>query len=317
MNPLISVIVPVYKVEKYLHRCIDSILAQTYENIEVLLIDDGSPDQSGAICDDYQAKDSRVRVFHKENGGVSSARNLGLKEAKGDYIGFVDADDYIDSLMYEVLLNNLKTERADIAICGYQKDLSNGLFEAYWKEKTLLVFNREEMISNLLANRYYTCAVWSMLFKKSLANQVVFDVKRKHNEDLLYIYEVMKLANTASYASDPHYYYCTNEGSATTSGFSDSMMDIVYISEYILIDIKKNLPSLYPLEKREFMRNNIICATGAAKENYNNKENIQRIRKNIKRFLIWYLFSNASLGYKRLALLVSISWSLYKKVIGH
>ena len=93
MDILISIIVPVYKVEKYLRRCIDSILAQTYQNIEVLLIDDGSPDNSGEICDEYAERDSRVRVFHKPNGGVSSARNLGLKEAKGQYIGFVDADD--------------------------------------------------------------------------------------------------------------------------------------------------------------------------------------------------------------------------------
>ena len=128
MNDLISIIVPVYKAEKYLRRCVDSILAQTYQNIEVLLIDDGSPDNSGEICDEYAEKDSRVRVFHKPNGGVSSARNLGLKEAKGDYIGFVDADDYIDKTMYEVLLCNLIKENSDISICSYNQEDSNGIF---------------------------------------------------------------------------------------------------------------------------------------------------------------------------------------------
>ena len=99
-NPKISVIVPVYNVEKYLHRCVDSILAQTFNDFELLLIDDGSKDKSGAICDEYAAKDSRVRVFHKENGGVSSARNLGLENAKGDWIIFIDSDDWIADDMF-------------------------------------------------------------------------------------------------------------------------------------------------------------------------------------------------------------------------
>ena len=117
MGSLISVIIPVYKVERYLPRCIDSILSQTYKNIELLLIDDGSPDSSGDICDEYAEKDPRVRMFHKENGGVSSARNLGLDEAKGDYIGFVDSDDYIAPGMYEKLVELIEDNNADIAVC--------------------------------------------------------------------------------------------------------------------------------------------------------------------------------------------------------
>lgn len=119
MTPKISVIVPVYNTEKYLRRCVDSILAQTFTDFELLLIDDGSTDSSGAICDEYAQKDSRVRVFHKENGGVSSARNLGLNKAKGEYIAFVDGDDWISSDMYESLLNKIKNEEADIVYCDF------------------------------------------------------------------------------------------------------------------------------------------------------------------------------------------------------
>lgn len=317
MNPLISVIVPVYKVEKYLHRCIDSILAQTYENIEVLLIDDGSPDQSGAICDDYQAKDSRVRVFHKENGGVSSSRNSGLREAKGDYIGFVDADDYISPEMYQSLLNLIEQNKADIAICGYQKEIDKDKFEPYWKDKVQISLDRNEMISNLLTNHYYTCAVWSMLFRKSFISNIAFDERIKHNEDLLYIYEAMKLAGKAMYISEPYYYYCTTDGSATTSGFSDAMMDVVYVSEYILEDIKNRIPELYSLERREFVRNNIICATSAAQNGYSNKKHIKRIQKNIRKMMPWFLFGSASMGYKFQAMLISMNWNLYKRVIAH
>lgn len=111
----ISIIVPVYKVEPYLRKCLDSILAQTFTNFEVILVDDGSPDNSGKICDEYAIKDSRVRVIHKENGGLSSARNAGIDIAQGKYLGFVDSDDYIAEDMYEVLYENLKFYDADIS----------------------------------------------------------------------------------------------------------------------------------------------------------------------------------------------------------
>lgn len=117
MHPKISVIVPVYKVEKYLHRCVDSILAQSYTDFELLLIDDGSPDNSGAICDEYAAKDSRVRGFHKENGGVSSARNLGLDNARGEWVSFVDSDDWLESRCLETLTQHLD---ADLIRCAIE-----------------------------------------------------------------------------------------------------------------------------------------------------------------------------------------------------
>ena len=117
MHPIISVIVPVYKAEKYLHRCVDSILAQTYTDFELLLINDGSPDNCGAICDEYAIKDSRVRVFHKENGGASTARNLGLDEAKGEWITFVDSDDWIEPNMYEEMISAAKQYMVDAVYC--------------------------------------------------------------------------------------------------------------------------------------------------------------------------------------------------------
>ena len=114
----ISIIVPVYKVEKYLKKCVDSILAQTFTDFELILVDDGSPDDSGKICEEYAEKDARVRVLHKENGGLSSARNAGIEVAKGKYLGFIDSDDYIAEDMYELLYNTIIKEDADLSICG-------------------------------------------------------------------------------------------------------------------------------------------------------------------------------------------------------
>ena len=124
-TPKISVIVPVYKAEAYLHRCVDSILAQTFQDFEVLLIDDGSPDRSGEICDEYARKDKRVRVFHKENGGVSSARNMGLDNARGEYVCFVDSDDWLDEEMFAIICSFfLSNKQIDILFWGFQYDYS-------------------------------------------------------------------------------------------------------------------------------------------------------------------------------------------------
>ena len=120
MEKLVSVIIPAYNIERYISRCLDSIMAQTYNNLEIIVIDDGSKDQTAEILDDYQKRDSRIIVVHKENGGVSSARNNGLDIATGDYISFVDGDDLIESNMYEILVKILEKEKTDIAHCGYQ-----------------------------------------------------------------------------------------------------------------------------------------------------------------------------------------------------
>ena len=129
MNHLISIIVPAYNIEKYIGRCLDSILNQTYKNIEVIVVNDGSSDSTGSIIDDYSRKDDRVKPFHKENGGVSSARILGVNHAIGDYIGFVDGDDYVEPEMFEHLLNNALKYNADISHCGYQMVFPNGRIE--------------------------------------------------------------------------------------------------------------------------------------------------------------------------------------------
>ena len=148
MSPKISIIVPVYKVEKYIHKCIDSILNQTFKDFELILVDDGSPDNCGKICDEYAKKDSRVIVIHKENGGLSSARNSGLDIARGDYIGFVDSDDYIENDMYELLYNLCEENNCDISSCSSiihfpNKKVINGGHE-------LIIHNKKEILGCFL-----------------------------------------------------------------------------------------------------------------------------------------------------------------------
>ena len=143
-NPKISVIVPVYKVEKYLDRCVESIVNQTYKNLEIILVDDGSPDDCPAICDAWANKDERIKVMHKENGGASSARNAGLDASSGDYVGFIDGDDIIDNDMYEMLLNNLVFTGADISRCGMVRE-DDGGYKEIWGDENSEVFTMNQI----------------------------------------------------------------------------------------------------------------------------------------------------------------------------
>lgn len=312
---IVSVIVPVFRAEKYLSRCLNSICAQTYCNLEIILIDDGSPDNSGIICDDYAAKDNRIRVIHKQNAGVSAARNDGLDVATGEFITFVDSDDYIAPEMYGTLVRMIESENADIAICGFAKERTPGKFESYWKEGISLTLSLQEQLECLLTNKYYCCSCGEMLFRSNVISEIRFDTTKKHNEDLLFIYEVMKSTRKAVYTSEPFYYYCNNQESATNTKFSESKMAIIDVNEFIFQDIEKNFPALSMVSMREFMRNNITCAMEMARCSYSDHTAIARVRKNIREHLGKYLCTDASVGYKVCAALASINWTVFKSYI--
>ena len=188
-EPLISVIVPVYKVENYIERCVDSIVNQTYHNLEIILVDDGSPDQCGMICDRYAAKDPRIRVVHKRNGGLSSARNAGLEVATGDYIGFVDSDDFIDNKMYENLLLAICADNAiGIASCMIRRVLNGDIsdYKKEWIIEEQRIISPQDFSRKLLSTEY-NFTVWSKLYRRSLIADVRFE-EGKINEDVLFIF---------------------------------------------------------------------------------------------------------------------------------
>lgn len=193
--PEISIIVPVYKVEKYLRHCVDSILAQTFTDFELLLIDDGSPDNSGAICDEYAEKDNRVRVFHKENGGVSSARNLGLDNAQGKYVMFCDSDDFVRKDWCQKMRNLMVDTRVSIGFCGYQSvDIRTGLRGDIQKYSTEEVeyLNRtcfwDIYLKNLLN------MPWNKIFRAEIISNshLSYDESIHYNEDLLFVLDYIK-----------------------------------------------------------------------------------------------------------------------------
>ena len=203
---LISIIVPVYNVEKYLDRCIDSIINQTYKNIEIILVDDGSTDQSSIICDKYSKLDKRIKTIHKKNGGLSSARNTGLDIAKGNLLGFVDGDDYIDSNMIEELYKNIIKTKADIVICNFVRfDEEKETFNKYSKKKFIV---EEKDKYNYLFNEYRipTVVQWNKLFKKEVFKDIEYK-KGKINEDEFTVCSELNNAKRISYYLEPFYHY--------------------------------------------------------------------------------------------------------------
>lgn len=220
----ISVIVPVYKSEKYLEYCVESILNQTYKNIELILIDDGSPDQSAEICDEYARKDSRVRVIHKENGGVSTARNAGLDVAKGDYLTFVDSDDYLEADMYEKMMAKMKEYDCDIVMCDcvkeygdYREIYSHDIREGYYNKEQL----EQEYYPHLLMmeNVEYPATIsnWLLLWKKSLnLEDMRYEPGIRYSEDLLFGAKLMYRAQSFYYMKgETYYHYVMNPNSAS------------------------------------------------------------------------------------------------------
>ena len=206
---MISVIVPVYKVEPYLRKSVESILNQTYSDLEILLIDDGSPDRCGEICDEYEKKDSRVRVFHTENRGVAAARNLGLREAKGDLIGFVDPDDWIEPEMYEILLNTLNNAGADISVCGVWNEYPSFTNEKKRFEDT--VYTGKKAIIALL-DENINGQVWNKLYRRELLRNLLFPGGKTY-EDIEFMDQVMiKMGKVATTSSMGYHYRHRNEG---------------------------------------------------------------------------------------------------------
>ena len=241
-SPLISVIVPVYNSEKFLESCINSILAQSHNHLEILCINDGSTDSSLYILKQKACSDSRIKVFTQENAGVSSARNVGLSMAKGEYITFVDSDDELDPDMYEVLLNLAEKYQADIAHCGYKKIHLDGSAKDVRGTKELLIQDGLEASKDLLSGQHFTGGLWNKLYRAELIQNTRFDETLKINEDVLFNAELFQRAGTAVFYDAPKYHYFERQSSTCSRTSSiRKKQDTVAAAEKIW-GIYKNSP---------------------------------------------------------------------------
>lgn len=207
-KPLISVIIPIYKAEPFIRKCVESVLNQQFENVEILLIDDGSPDRSGEICDEYALKDNRIRVYHKENGGVSSARQLGISEALGDYVLFIDSDDWIEQGMFSSMYKKALEENADIVICDYYHDYGIYNKKVSYNFKSM---SNVDILKYIFHNN--SGQLWNKLVKRECylsPYKVDFPIGLNHFEDLVICIKLLSIKRKISYINVPYYHYTQN-----------------------------------------------------------------------------------------------------------
>ena len=242
VESLISVIVPVYNTGEYLERCLDSILNQTYQNVEIILVDDGSTDDSPQKCDLYASIDSRIRVIHKENGGQSSARNVGLDACRGNYISFVDSDDWIEQDMYSTLLRSLEKSGVALAIAGrydvYENSDQKEVGKVLGKNG---VFDARELLPQMAIGRLSDFSVCDKLHRRDLWENIRFPEGEIY-EDFAVMYKVLMAANSVFLCDKPLYNYYHRSHSTTTSGFRDAL--IVYPKQ--TLEFVKYIESQFP-----------------------------------------------------------------------
>lgn len=317
--PRLSVIVPVYKVEKYIHKCVDSILNQTFTDLELILVDDGSPDKCGEICDEYAKKDARVRVIHKENGGQSSARNRGLDIAKGEIIGFVDSDDDIEVNMYKNLIDFMDREELDIAFCDVYLVRGDRVREQSMYSENKVLNNVEGLKDNLICK--IDNAVWNKIYKKNIFDNLRFTEGIVY-EDVRIMYKIFSESQKSGYLKQSLYYYYKRPNSTIAQSFnSKSRYDCFKgYKERLEFSIKENLDCV---EMCRVLAVETALATLTAF--YANKEdedsdryndvvsflnvNSAKVKGNLKRkkkFLLWS-FEHCKCIYKMYAMFSDLS----------
>lgn len=284
-NDLISVIVPVYNVEKYLDYCINSIINQTYNNLEILLVDDGSTDQSSAICDKWAVEDKRIKVIHKENGGLSDARNAGMQRAKGTYVAFIDSDDWIEKYYIEYLYRAIKETGAEISACEIRQVIDGQKPEKLNNEVlSKTTCTTEEALYTILKGDGFRAIACNKLYKAELLREEKFKVGVLH-EDEFFTYRIIGKAKTLSFVKNQLYNYRQREGSImkTTSMRHLDVLD-AYLDRLNYLSLK--FPELYKRDKVAFCITcvNYYCYATMKKFEDNNKSKsiINEKRKGIK-----------------------------------
>lgn len=249
----ISVIIPVYNVADYLNECLDSVCGQTYSNLEIIMVDDGSTDLSGKICDEYARCDSRVVVIHKENGGLADARNVGLAAACGDYIGFVDSDDWIEKDMYERLYNICEETGADLALARFCEERKTNISKEMFTDKMEILDSIDLLKISIMGDQQYliTDSVWDRLYKKSLLDGIFF-LKGKCYEDILFTLKVFLKVQRAVYLDSKVYHYRVRDDSIMGMGLNNATS----FSDNIITDwipqMKEKICILYDIGLTEF-----------------------------------------------------------------
>lgn len=281
-NPIISIIVPVYNAEEYLCKCVDSLLSQAFGHVEIILVDDGSTDKSGKICDEYAARSSRVRAIHTENRGVSAARNRGLDEAVGTYISFVDSDDWVEVEMYTTLLRSIVVSKADISCVGVKSDYNEG--RGLLKKTDIAIeCNTEEFLRVVIENPNIYGYVCNKLFKRELLQELKFDEELLSCEDLDFTVRYVTVCKKAIYTESELYHYRQRVTSTTGElGYNDRKLSILDAYEAIMPIYQKYCPECMYMLNRNYLKINVNILGRMRRSHYRNDAVHKRLTENIE-----------------------------------
>lgn len=286
MGKKISIVVPVYKVEAFLEASINSIINQTYPNLEIILVDDGSPDKCAQICDELATKDDRIKVIHKENGGVSSARNAGLDMVTGDYIMFVDSDDTINPQMVEILYNILVEMNADVSMCSWKKvnDIHHPKDKIYVTDKHSCVVFENNEVFDLLYNKKVPmiAAVWAKLYKKDIFDSIRFPLGKIH-EDEATIHQILNECNKAVYVDYTMYNNTQRENSITSAAFNMNRLNALIALQQRIDFVKEKKLDFLDVTINQYVKISILYYYMSKWANFE-EEVLNNIEKEISKY---------------------------------
>lgn len=282
---LISIIVPIFNVSKYLDNCVESILNQNYKNIELILVDDGSTDGSEKKCDDWAQKDSRVVVIHKENGGSADSRNVGMEAAKGEYIGFVDSDDWIAPEMYEKLIEVIHERNLDMSVCFF-KAVSDENYEFNNTEYPTTEYTGRDFANLIIAEKKprISYAIWKCLYKREVIKDIKFYKGVHYNEDAVFLIESLWNAKKMAFIDAPMYYYRVHESSISNIDISEKRInDILFKCQWLLNYYEKNANDSEIKKVRKCVINELLSYLRLTSKQKNLDNSYVIIKKYIKK----------------------------------
>lgn len=321
---LVSVIVPVYNVEKYLNRCVDSLVQQTYHNLEIIMVDDGSKDSSGSICDLLAKQDKRIKVIHKVNGGLASARNEGIKKAIGEYILFVDSDDWIELDTIEYCINLSKKYSYNADIIQYNVIEINSQDTKVKNSKEIIkILNNKDIINFLMKESTKTDTYFSAcrcMYKTSIIKNILFE-EGKINEDIPWKYRVLNSSKSMIDSNQIKYYYFQSVGSITTEGLKEKDFDLYHAANELLqLTCNENYGSIKKLAIVKSARTplSLLCKIayyGIKDSTINENEIINKLVSELKHNLKTLILSPIPLSRKVIAIMMSINFNFTKKSI--
>lgn len=313
----ISIIVPVYNVEKYLNRCVNSLLNQTYSNIEIILIDDGSTDKSSSICDYFKTIDLRVKVLHTKNFGVSKARNTALNIVNSKYLTFVDADDYVDKNYVKELYELCEKNDCDIAIIGTVENNEIDKKQNNSGDNIDIIFNNEEAFKELLNEKFFFGSVWGKIYKTDIWQGIYFNEKTSIGEDLEVLYKVFFKSNKIKVNTNKRLYYYTKNriDSATKSNYNKKWKREISICENILLDCKENHEEIFSYALKRYIRINYSCIVNILKNTPDDKINYEKLKSNILKYKSFGIFNKFNLEMKIKLVLVMYFRKIAVKIL--